>query len=135
MSRTPIVIIIAWLLVVLGLLMTPGCDRSKESLLADMNYIYMDLRIIITDPAVLTLLSPGQLQDLKQAETSYLAAVEVLRGIDAIDSDSGHVTFEIIAGCVDTILDTIDTTDIFIGHEVKVAAIRMTLKILRNHIR
>ena len=119
---------------VVSLIMLSGCEQSKEKLLAEMNTIYLDVRTVITDPLVLPLIPEDKLSILQEAEKKYLDAVAILKTIDSEDTTDKKAKLRTIIECADTILSVLDSLPISSSHKLELAAARVSINILKNHL-
>lgn len=110
---------------------------NPEDLVKRTNAIYLDIKTVVTDPEVQPLLSSDTMMMLKDLEQKYLFAANALKGLEFSETDP-TVT---IVNCTDTILNIIDyvvlqqtNTEKINKYAKHIAAVRISLKVLRNHI-
>ncbi len=70
---------ITTLILIVTLLVCPGCKKTKDELLSEMDTIYIDIRTVITDESVHPLIKLETLSKLQDAEQKYLAAVAIIK--------------------------------------------------------
>lgn len=122
------------LLAVFFVIALSGCKTSKDALLVEMDAIYLDIKTVVTDPDVEPLISVDKMERLKKAEQLYLKAVRVLKSLDNFENTDGQLSLEDISSCADTILSIIDSLDVYGRYGPEIAAARISLKVLKNHI-
>lgn len=111
-----------------------GCNMDKDKILSETNSIYLDIKTVVTDPAVSVLIPEKQMEKLAAAEQKYLKAVALLKNTESIDTDNGKVTLKTIIECADTILEVIDALDLVGRYQAEIAAARVSIKVLKNHL-
>ena len=110
-----------------------GCVQSsgpvsENKVLKTANAIYLDVRTVITDPEVMPMLAPAELDRLADLERKYLEVADTLR---AFPDDSEAI--EQLSWIATEILYVIN--DVYVEkYRPYVAAIRISIKLLRNHI-
>ena len=114
-------------------IMGMGCVQSSgpvtdNKVLKTANAIYLDVRTVITDPEVMPMFTPGELERLSDLERKYLEVADTLR---AFPDDSEAI--EQLSWIATEILYTINSVQVE-KYRPYVAAIRISIKLLRNHI-
>jgi hypothetical protein len=124
-------IVVMLLIMALALAALPGCDDAdKETILKHANKAYVSIRLIVTDPAILPLISEKNLAILQKAEDDYLAAVGIWKKL-ALSRTRGVTAADKIATCADTIIELLDAIELPEKYETKIAAVRVVVKVLR----
>ncbi len=91
--------------------------------------IYLDVRTVVTDPEVVPMFAPAELKRLGQLEQTYLAAADTLRRYP--DDQAAIAQLSFVATEILGIIDEVT----FVGKvRPYVAAIRISVKILQNHL-
>jgi hypothetical protein len=106
-----------------------GCTDSKE-ILKTTNALYLDIKTVVTDPAIQPGISTETLDKLVVIEQNYLMAALKLQEM----GDGNKEPLSIIIGCGDEILGIIDTLVLDGKYERQISAIRLSIKILKNHL-
>jgi len=137
-------LIMAYAAIMFMIMMSISCVSKQvnladnpEDLVKRTNAIYLDIKTVVTDPEVQPLLSSDTMMMLKDLEQKYLFAANALKGLEFSETDP-TVT---IVNCTDTILNIIDyvvlqqtNTEKINKYAKHIAAVRISLKVLRNHI-
>ncbi len=121
-----------YLTILLGFLIAGifmGCTDSKE-VLKTTNALYLGIKTVVTDPAIQPDISTETLGRLGEIEQRYLMAASKLQAAGEEDVSS----LSIIIGCGDEILGIIDTWVLDGKYERQISAIRLSIKILKNHL-
>ena len=110
-----------------------GCVSSsgpvtESKVLKTANSIYLDVRTVITDPEVMPMFAPAELDRLADLERKYLEVADTLR---AFPDDSEAI--EQLLWIATEILYVINSVQVE-KYRPYVAAIRISIKLLRNHI-
>lgn len=107
---------------------TTGC-RDTEKIIKTSNALYLDIKTIVTDPEVAAGIPPATMERLADLERTYLEAVQVLR-----DRPDSAEPLDMLVFCADEILTIINGTPMTGKYQSAVAAIRISIGILRNHL-
>jgi hypothetical protein len=111
-----------------------GCALSEgpvteNKVLKTADAIYRDIRIVVTDPEIQPMFSPKELEQLASLEDRYLDGVDVLKqypdDAEAIQKISYLAT---------EVLDIFEQVTFVDKARPYVAAIRISIQILRNHL-
>ena len=129
-----LIFFIATLFILAMAVIMPGCTMDKDEILSETNSIYLDIKTVVTDPAVSVLIPEKQMEKLAAAEQKYLKAVAILKNTDSIDTEDGKITLKNIIDCADTILEVIDALDLVGRYQAEIASARVSLKVLKNHL-
>jgi hypothetical protein len=111
-----------------------GCVQSNgpvdtSRVLKTTHAIYLDVRTVVTDPAVMPMFAPAELQRLAELERQYL---EVAERMEAYPNDAEAI--EKVSYLAGEILGIINEVA-FVGKaRPYIAAIRISIQILRNHL-
>lgn len=110
-----------------------GCVSSsgpvtENKVLKTANSIYLDVRTVITDPEVMPMFTPSELDRLEDLERKYLEVADTLR---AFPDDAEAI--EQLSWIATEILYVINSVQVE-KYRPYVAAIRISIKLLRNHI-
>jgi len=108
-----------------------GADGPVDGnkLLSTTDRLYTSIKIVVTDPEVRPLFSDEDMARLAELEQTYLAATETLR---ANPDDAGAI--EVIAGVATDILMIVNGTEFTDKYRPAVAAIRISINILKSHL-
>ncbi len=129
MSRTA-----AMFAAALGLIaLTQSCTDNKTTIINRTNAIYANIKLIVTDKAVSSIISDDAMGRLAEAERLYLEAVQVLESAD-LTSDDGKSALQTIVDCADIILTVIDTLDVLDKYEPVITAARLSVELLKTNI-
>ena len=107
----------------------PVNPAAESRVLKTANAIYLDVRTVVTDPEVKSLFAPGDLKRLSDLERQYLEVADTLK---QYPNDAEAVTK--ISYLASEILDLLDEVAVIEKYRSYLAAIRISIKILRNHI-
>lgn len=123
-------LLISLVLVMVGL----GCTQSsgpvtENKVLKTADAIYRDIRIVVTDPEIKPMFSPKELEQLAELEDRYLAVVDVLKQYP--DDAEAIQKISFLATEVLGIFEQVTFVD---KARPYVAAIRISIQILRNHL-
>jgi hypothetical protein len=106
-----------------------GDPVTENKVLKTADAIYRDIRIVVTDPEIKPMFSPKELEQLAELEDRYLAVVDVLKqypdDAEAIQKIS-YLATEVLG-----IFEQVTFVD---KARPYVAAIRISIQILRNHL-
>jgi predicted RNA-binding protein with EMAP domain len=111
-----------------------GCAQSEgpvteNKILKTINSIYLDVRTVVTDPEVITLFTAEELERLAELEKRYLQVADTLR---AFPDDAEAI--EQISWIANEILTIIGDVESIEKYQPYVAAIRISIQVLRNHL-
>jgi hypothetical protein len=111
-----------------------GCVQSsgpvsENKVLKTADAIYRDIRIVVTDPEIKPMFSPKELEQLAELEDRYLAVVDVLKQYP--DDAEAIQKISFLATEVLGIFEQVTFVD---KARPYVAAIRISIQILRNHL-
>lgn len=106
-----------------------GCTDSKE-ILKTTNALYLDIKTVVTDPAIQPGISTEALDKLVVIEMNYLMAASKLKEVGAADMKP----LSVIISCADEILGILDALVLDGKYERQISAIRLSIKILKNHL-
>jgi predicted RNA-binding protein with EMAP domain len=111
-----------------------GCVQSggpvnENKILKTTNSIYLDVRTVVTDPEVITLFTAEELERLAELEKRYLQVADTLR---AFPDDAEAI--EQISWIATEILTIIGEVESIEKYQPYVAAIRISIQVLRNHL-
>ena len=101
-------------------------DGSRT--LKTANAIYLDIRTVITDPEVMTLFAPKELERLAELERQYLEVADTLR---AFPDDAQAI--EKLSWIATEILVTLNQIQAE-KYRPYIAAIRISISLLKNHL-
>jgi hypothetical protein len=106
-----------------------GDPVTENKVLKTADAIYRDIRIVVTDPEIQPMFSPKELEQLASLEDRYLDGVDVLKqypdDAEAIQKISYLAT---------EVLDIFEQVTFVDKARPYVAAIRISIQILRNHL-
>jgi hypothetical protein len=105
-----------------------GCTDT-DKIIKTSNALYLDIKTIVTDPEVAAGIPPSTMARLADLERNYLEAVQVLR-----DRPESTEPLDVLVYCADEILIIINGAPLPAGYQSAVAAIRISIGILRNHL-
>ncbi len=108
-----------------------GCQTSRPKRLETINALYLDIKTIITDPAIKPMIPPGKLKRLADLERKYLAAVSRLKASKVPDD---KVDLAIIAECGSKLLGIVNSLVLEGKYSKELEAIKLGVKLLRNHL-
>jgi predicted RNA-binding protein with EMAP domain len=111
-----------------------GCALSEgpvteNKILKTTQAIYMDVRTVVTDPEVITLFTAEELERMVELEKRYLQVADTLR---AFPDDAEAI--EQISWIATEILTIIGDVESIEKYRPYVAAIRISIQVLRNHL-
>lgn len=111
-----------------------GCVQSsgpvtENKILKTTNAIYLDVRTVVTDPEVMPLFTAEELERLAELEKRYLQVADTLR---AFPDDAEAI--EQISWIATEILTIIGDVESIEKYQPYVAAIRISIQVLRNHL-
>lgn len=106
----------------------PSGPVTDNKVLKTANAIYLDIRTVVTDPEVMPMFTPGEIERLADLERKYLEVADTLR---AFPDDSEAI--EQLSWIAAEILYVINSVQVE-KYRPYVAAIRISIKLLRNHI-
>jgi hypothetical protein len=115
-------------LIVLSAFALFSCN-SDERLIRVSNAIYLDVKTVVTDPAIMEDISPEKLEKLAELERTYLEAVSILK---RMPKDEGALTMLVF--CADELLIIVDDLDKYGKYRDVVTTIRISTKLLKNHM-
>jgi hypothetical protein len=115
-------------LIVLSAFALFSCN-SEERLIRVSNAIYLDVKTVVTDPAIMEDISPEKLEKLAELERTYLEAVSILK---RMPKDEGALTMLVF--CADELLIIVDDLDKYGKYKDVVTTIRISTKLLKNHM-
>lgn len=107
----------------------PNGPATENSVLKTANAIYLDIRAVVTDPEVKPMFSPKELGKLAELEERYLSGVDMLKQYP--DDAEAVQKISYLATEVLGIFEQVTFID-KVGPYV--AAIRISIKVLRNHL-
>lgn len=113
----------------LGCVPKSGDPVTESRVLKTANAIYLDVRTVVTDPEVKPLFFPRDLEKLADLEQQYLEAAAVL---ELYPSDAGAIAKVSYLG--GELLGLLDEVVVVEKYRSYLAAIRISIKLLRNHI-
>jgi predicted RNA-binding protein with EMAP domain len=111
---------------------TPGDPFSPPDInqvLQETQKIYLDVRTVVTDPEVMPLFTAEELERLADLERKYLEAAKRMK---AFPEDAEAI--EQISWIATEILTIIGEVESIEKYQPYVAAIRISIQILRNHL-
>ena len=106
-----------------------GPVDGKNSIIGTTDKLYVDIKTVVTDPEVRPLFSDEDMEYMAELERTYLDATATLR---ARPDDAEAI--QVIAGVATDILMVIKGVEFTEKYRPYVSAIRISIKILRNHI-
>lgn len=111
-----------------------GCVQSEgpvntNRVLKTTQAIYLDVRTVVTDPEVMPLFAPAELERLADLERQYL---EVAERMEAFPDDGEAI--EQVSYLAGEILGIIDEVEFVDGAKPYIAAIRISIQLLKNHL-
>jgi len=115
-------------LIVLSAFVLFSCN-SEERLIRVSNAIYLDVKTVVTDPAIMEDISPERLEKLAELERTYLETVSILK---RMPKDEGAL--EMLVFCADELLIIVDDLDKYGKYRDVVTTIRISTKLLKNHM-
>jgi hypothetical protein len=121
---------LATLFLMTGCVYTEGPQQADiDRILKTTNAIYMDIRLVVTDPEIMPMFTESELETLAELEQKYLDIVEILK-----QYPNDPTALERISWVAADILDVLEVVDFVPAARPYVAAIRISIKILRNHL-
>lgn len=106
-----------------------GDPVTENKILKTTNSIYLDVRTVVTDPEVIPLFTAEELERLAELEKRYLQVADTLR---AFPDDAEAI--EQISWIATEILMIINEVEFIEKYRPYVAAIRISIQVLRNHL-
>lgn len=107
-----------------------SCDEpDKESILKKTNLVYVNIKMIVTDEYISTLIPEKYHEVLKEVEIEYLAAIEILQE-NSLEDIKGETALDTIISCGTKILDILDDTVLPEKYKTKIEVSRSLLKVL-----
>ena len=110
-----------------GITLIPSCQDDAESLFKKADIMYLDIKTIVTDPAVASFIPEATMQRLSVAEQAYLKA-------SALKDQDNETALKMLANVADEVLKLVEDLQVAEKYQAQVDAIRVVLKILKNHI-
>jgi len=104
-----------------------GCTDSPEKLFQKADVMYLDIKTIVTDPAVAVFIPEPTMQRLAIAEQVYLRA-------SALKEQDNENALRLLANVADEVINLVEDLQVAEKYQPQIDAIRVVLKILRNHI-
>jgi hypothetical protein len=120
--------ILAILMMAIMTTFTMACNNTDQ-ILKTANVIYLDIKTIVTDPEVKPVISKSDWEKLAGLERTYLEATLVLK-----ETPSDEGALGLLVYCTDEILTMIDSIENTEKYVQAIAAIRFSVKILKNHM-
>ena len=108
-----------------------GCKEDTKKIVAVTNALYLDIKSIVTDPDIKPMIQPGVIERLEELEHIYLSAANSLK--EAGPGDTKPAT-KILIACADEVLSIICNMAFDGAYDKQIAAIRLSIKILQNHL-
>ena len=122
-----VVISVVIMLIAGGITLIPSCQDDAESLFKKADIMYLDIKTIVTDPAVASFIPETTMQRLSVAEQAYLKA-------SALKDQDNETALKMLANVADEVLKLVEDLQVAEKYQAQVDAIRVVLKILKNHI-
>ena len=122
-----VVISVVIMLIAGGITLIPSCQDDAESLFKKADIMYLDIKTIVTDPAVASFIPESTMQRLSVAEQAYLKA-------SALKDQDNETALKMLANVADEVLKLVEDLQVAEKYQAQVDAIRVVLKILKNHI-
>jgi len=110
-----------------GIALIPSCQDDAESLFKKADIMYLDIKTIVTDPAVASFIPEATMQRLAVAEKVYLKA-------SALKGQDNETALKLLANVADEVINLVEDLQVAEKYQAQVDAIRVVLKILKNHI-
>lgn len=126
MKKIYLFIMLAFALVLSGVF-AMGCNQD---VFQTADTLYLDIKTIVTDEEVMPLIPDKTMEHLAVVEKVYLSATK-LKDVDPNDIKP----FELLIACADEILSLMDDLQLGEKYDKPLAAIRISVKMLRNHIK
>ena len=122
-----VVISVVIMLIAGGITLIPSCQDDAESLFKKADIMYLDIKTIVTDPAVASFIPEATMQRLSVAEQAYLKA-------SALKDQDNETALKMLANVADEVLKLVEDLQVAEKYQAQVDAIRVVLKIIKNHI-
>lgn len=107
----------------------PTGPAKSDKVLKTTNAIYRDIRIVVTDPEIKPMFSPKELEKLAELEDRYLDVVDVLKQYP----DDAEAIQKVLYLATE-VLGIFEQVTFIEKSRPYVAAIRISIQILRNHL-
>jgi len=107
-----------------------GCTEDPDKMLKITNALYLDIKTVVTDPEIKPMIPDKTVERLVVVEQVYLKAASALKS----NKSDAQRPLATIVGCADEILDIIGTLVLDGSYDRQLAAIRLSVKILKNHL-
>jgi len=107
-----------------------GCTEDPDKMLKTTNALYLDIKTVVTDPEIKPMIPDKTIERLAVVEQVYLKAANTL----SLNGSETQKPLTTIVGCADEILDIIGTLVLDGRYDRQLAAIRFSVKILKNHL-
>lgn len=104
-----------------------GCNSDPERLFKKADIMYLDIKTIVTDPAVRVFVPDETMLRLAIAEQVYLRA-------SAMRQHDNTGALKMLANVADEVINLVEDLQVAEKYQPQIDAIRVVLKILRNHI-
>ena len=122
-----VVISVVIMLIAGGITLIPSYQDDAESLFKKADIMYLDIKTIVTDPAVASFIPEATMQRLSVAEQAYLKA-------SALKDQDNETALKMLANVADEVLKLVEDLQVAEKYQAQVDAIRVVLKIIKNHI-
>lgn len=109
-----------------------ACDQnvSIETILNTSDCLYVDIRTIITDPAVWSSIPDEKKEELAKLESTYLLTISSLREADSIKGREALIV------AADNVISLLETAGIIPEkYSTAITAVRISLNVLKNKIK
>jgi hypothetical protein len=103
-----------------------GCNQD---IFKTADALYLDIKVLVLDEDIRPLIPDKTMERLARVEKAYLSASK----LKAVAPDNIR-PLELLIACADEILLLLDDLDLGERHERHIAAVRISVKVLRNHI-
>lgn len=102
---------------------------TESKILKTTDAIYRDIRIVVTDPEVRPMFSQNELDKLAELEEQYLEVVEIL-----VEYPSDEDAIQRISWLATEVLGIFEQVTFVDKARPYIAAIRISIQILKNHL-
>lgn len=104
-----------------------GCNSDPEKLFKKADIMYLDIKTIVADPAVRVFIPDETMLRLAIAEQVYLRA-------SAMREHDNENALKLLSNVADEVINLVEDLQVAEKYQPQIDAIRVVLKILRNHI-
>jgi len=125
---------LTFILMIIMSLIFYSCLEDRERVVKTTNAVYLDIKTVVTDPEIKPMIPEKTLDRLAVVEQVYLKAANALQFPEADNTKPNTKPLGAIVYCADEILGIIDSLVLDGRYERQIAAIRLSIKILKNHL-